>query len=405
MCASRRTERLDPSKNLKTFTRFDDLIPELRVKIWSHCLVPPGRAVFDHCLEFPTSSFGPDEAVVATSGNFFWKGTPVIFQICRESRYEGKLLMNPVTGLKIFHNEGHRFHPSLEVRTLRHPPAFVLKKLWFSVKDTIEIPIRSSIELRDVETAARQIAQAWVDGTNPLKVRKVQFTFLVAEDNKMSADVVDYLSTISSVVGELGGSVTIFIGMGAGYAHKKGRFYLNDDQENWTYNEDGTLYDQELQAKLEDEEGIPTDEKDLDSEDDSGGEKNVLIVHGSLSKPTVEYSGSEMKPDRGDDPHKQRRDSNYGPSAPPANRRKRLIPKNGQCAVNSPKEAYMYCLNSEIIEEHLAKTNARIKYADQIRGDLVRDIYTGGWERGEAYRLGLSFEKSRLCKMLKGAVV
>lgn len=130
-------DRLDQSKNLKQFTIFNELPPGLRLKIWCHCMPPPGRAVFDHCMEAPglsdpwmkySFSFHPDEDV-ALPDNFFWRQTPVLFQICQESRYIGKLRIFPVTGLHIFHSRSSRFHPTFQISTQRHSKGFFLKTL------------------------------------------------------------------------------------------------------------------------------------------------------------------------------------------------------------------------------------------------------------------------------------
>ncbi|KFY28099.1 hypothetical protein V493_03105 [Pseudogymnoascus sp. VKM F-4281 (FW-2241)] len=364
-------DRLDPSKNLKQFTIFNRLIPELRLKIWCHCLPPPGRAVFDYQLHSQRTgpSFHPDEDVVALPDNFFWKLTPVIFQVCQESRYIGKLRAFPVTGLSIFHGRESQFYPTFQSSTQSHPNSFVLKTLWFSPNDTIEIPIRSAIEPWGAGTAAGQIARAWVKNIDPLKVRKVQFSFFVSDRNRLDTSIVEHLTNICSLVTDLGRSATIFIGMGAGYAHKKGRFYLNDDQERWVYNEDGTFCNPELQKLIGCKPRV------------SPSRFTHPRRHSFLSPTAVVYELQKFGSYAGNSRELVERTE------------KKIGPRDSQCAVTSYTDAYVYCLNSEIIEEHFAKVNPQIQYVDQIRAGLVEDGFAGGWERGEAWRRGLSFDK------------
>ncbi|KFY07540.1 hypothetical protein V492_07054 [Pseudogymnoascus sp. VKM F-4246] len=325
--------RLDRSKDLKKFTIFNKLPPELRLKIWCHCMPPPGRAVFFNRMGH-ISSFLPDEDVLALPDNFFWGRTPAIFQVCQESRYIGKLRVFRVTGLSIFYGGSGQFHPTFQVSTQCHPRGFVLQGLWFSRNDTIEMPIRSTSELGAVRDAAAQIGREWVKEGNPLRFLRVQFSFFLSSQNQINPGAVQHITSICELVSELGPSAIIFIGMGAGYAHKKSRFFLNDDQERWTYNEDGTF------------------------------------CYPELNNP--QGSASAWDPPR---------------SVPPT-----II----RYAVRSYQEAYTYCLNSEILEEHIAKANPRIRYVDQIRATLVKDGFAGGWEKGEAWRRGLSFDKTGL---------
>lgn len=374
-------DRLDPSKNLKQFTIFNKLLPELRLKIWCHCMPPPGRAVFDHnttpqVLFDPwrrySSAFHPDEDVIALPDNFFWGRTPIIFQVCQESRNIGKLRIFPVTGLKLFHGGNREYHPTFQISTQSHPTSFFLKTLWFSPKDTIELPIRSALELPDILAAATQIAGTWAEKANPLKVRNVQFSFLVTNSNRLDSSVVRQLTGICSLVRDLGRSATIFVGMGAGYAHKKGRFYLNDDQERWVYNEDGTFCNPELQRLLECKLGVPPDEWVLAKDYDPS---NLPALSAELINL----------------------DSIAGDSYDLSPRIKRnFLPENTKCAVVSDWDAHTFCVNSEIIEEHIAKINPRIRYVDEVRASLVKDGFTGGWEKGEACRRGLSFAKTGL---------
>jgi hypothetical protein len=375
-------DRLDRSKNLKQFTIFNKLPPELRLKIWCHCMTPPGRAVFDHSLGPRVLSdslmgyhslFHPDEDVLALPDNFFWGRTPVLFQVCQESRYIGKQRIFPVTGLSLFHNGNRTYHPTFQMSIMGHPSDFKIKTIWLSPKDTIEIPIRSAHAFLDIHLAAAQIARMWVEEETPLKVRKVQFSYLVTDRNKLSSKVVQQLARICSLVRDLGRSATLFIGMGAGYAHRRGRFYLNDDQEHWVYNEDGTFCNPDLQKELEHKLAASRGKWPLSEDYDPS---NVSALSNELNNLD---SIAESSPDQSF--------LKIG---------KMVFPCLSRCAVISYLSAYSYCLNSEIIEAHFAKVNPLIRYVDQIRDGLVEDSYTGGWERGEAWRRKLSFENTGL---------
>lgn len=72
------------------------------------------------------------------------------------------------------------------------------------------------------------------------------------------------------------------------------------------------------------------------------------------------------------------------------------LPNDSRCMVTTPEGAYSYCINSEIIEENVAKQNPQVRYIDQIRSGLVQDGFTGGWVPGEAYRRGFSFDTTGL---------
>lgn len=377
-------DRVFPSKNLKQFTIFNKLLPELRLKIWCHCMPPPGRAVFDHntapqVMFDPwlrhTMAFHPDENVVALPDNFFWGRTPVLFQVCQESRYIAKLRIFPVTGLYAFHGGSSRFHPTFQISTQSHPNGFFLKKLWFSPMDTIELPIRSVLELMDIQIAAEQIVEAWVKEVNPLKVRKVQFSFLVTASNILDSSAVRQLTDLCSMVAELGRSATIFIGMGAGYAHKTSRFYMNDDQDRWVYNEDGTFCNPELQKLVESKLGVTPGEWILP--------RDYAPVNLPALTAELRNLDSIVEGRRG---LAQKIQQHI------------IVPKDSQCAVSSYRDAYVYCLNSELLEEHIAKVNPQIRYVDEIRAGLVEDRFAGSWARGEAWRRGLSFDKTGLYK-------
>jgi hypothetical protein len=319
------------------------------------------------------SLFHPEEDVLALPDNFFWGRTPVLFQVCQESRYIGKMRIFPVTGLSLFHGGNITYNPSFQASIMRHPGGFRIKTLWFSPKDTIELPIRSEYALRDMQIAAAQITKAWGEEENPLVVRKVQFSFLVTDANKLNSKVIKHLTKICSLVRDLGRSATIFIGMGAGFAHRRGRFYLNDDQEEWVYNDDGTFCNPDLQKELEHKLSATPGEwapsKDYDP-------SNFPALFNELNGlDSIASSGPDQ--------------SSIGTTAI-------VLPCLSRCAVISHYSAYNYCLNSEIIEAHLAEVNPRIRYVDQIRDGLVEDRYTGGWEKGEAWRRGLSFKKTGL---------
>ncbi|KFX90468.1 hypothetical protein V490_06429 [Pseudogymnoascus sp. VKM F-3557] len=353
--------RLDRSKTLKKFTIFNKLIPELRLKIWAHCMPPPGRAVFHHSV---FTLFHPDEGVTARPNKFFWGSTPVIFQVCRESRYIGKQRVFPVTGL---YDESDRYNHPIYQRITRHVPGCVcLRTLWFSPKDTIEIPVRTFYEFRGVDIVAERISGVWVKEVNPLKVHKVQLSFLISDKNRVDTSVVEALCTFAALVGVVGPSATIFIGMGAGYCHESSRFYLNDDQERFTFNEDGTLCNPELNRLL----GPKPD----------GWYLGMDLHPSNLTSKASKFHGLGSKVESYCARWQQRR---LNVVEPP-------------CAVSSYKDAYAYCLNSEIIEEHIATLNPQIKYVDEVRDSLAKDGFAGGWERGEAWRLGVSFEKSGL---------
>jgi hypothetical protein len=291
--------------------------------------------------------------------------------------------------------------------------------LWFSPKDTIEIPIRSSMEFSDVETAAGQITKAWVKAENPLRVRMVQFSFLVTETNRLDLTCAKHLISVCSLVGKLGRSATIFIGMGAGYTHKGGRFYLNDAQEEaWVYNNDGTFCNPERQKQVEDEEGMSEYEFENGNGDKhENGDEGFPLTPEDTSNMEISFNG------RCPEPNPSNLDSRccgsglgmamayypandcWGhssrePLANPTSGRKVVIPKDSQCAVRSYRGAYFYCLNSEIIEEHIAKINPNIKYVDEIRSGLVQGRFTGRWEPGEAWRRSLSFDRTGLCDTL-----
>ncbi|OBT83938.1 hypothetical protein VE02_06853 [Pseudogymnoascus sp. 03VT05] len=254
-----------------------------------------------------------------------------------------------------------------------HPSDFKIKTLWFSPKDTIEIPIRSAYSLPDIQLAAAQIARTWDKEEAPSMVRKVQFSYLVTDRNRLSSTVVKQLTEICSLVRDLGRSATIFIGMGAGYAHRQGRFYLNDDQEEWVYNEDGTLCNPDLQKLLEHKLAAPAGEWALPKDYDP---INIPTLSDELNNLD---SIARTSPDQ----------SFMGIG-------RMNLQCLSMCAVISHRSAYNYCLNSEIIEAHFAKVNPLIRYVDQIRDGLVEDMYTGGWEKGEAWRRGLSFKKTGL---------
>ncbi|ELR02327.1 hypothetical protein VC83_01405 [Pseudogymnoascus destructans] len=375
-------DRLDRSQNLKRFTIFNKLFPELRLKIWCHCMPPPGRAVFDHSLGprvlwDPSMGyyalFHPEEDVLTLPDNFFGGRTPVLFQVCQESRYIGKRRIFPVTGLRLFHGGNIRYQPTFQMSIMAHPFNFFIKTLWFSPKDTIVIPIRSADALLDIQLAAVQIARTWDEEENPLMVRKVQFSLLITDINKLNSKVAGHLTKICSLVRDLGRSATIFIGMGAGFAHRRGRFYLNDDQEEWVYNEDGTFCNPDLQKQLEHKLAASPGKWVLSKDYDPSNVSALSDELGGLD------SIAASSPDK----------SFLGIG-------RINLPCLSRCAVISHHSAYKYCLNSEIIEAHFAKVNPLIRYVDQIRDGLVEDRYTGGWERGEAWRRGLSFKKTGL---------
>lgn len=375
--------RLDPSKNLKKFTIFNKLFPELRLKIWSHCMPPPGRSVFDHSMistvyfdpwKNYSALFHPDEDVIALPDNFFWGLTPVIFQVCQESRYIGKLRIFPVTGLSLFHGGNKEYHATFQLSTQSLPASFEIKTLWFSPKDTIELPIRHADEIPEIQDAATEIAASWLAEANPLKVRNVQFSFLVSGINRLDTKMVQQLTRICFLVRHLGRFATLFIGMGAGYAHRRGRFYLNDDQERWVYNEDGTFCNEDLQSQLEYKLGVPHGEWPLAKDYD---QSNLPALYAELSNlDYIPVPTHDLPEGIAED----------------------LLPIISKCAVLTDKEAYIYCINSEIIEEHIASVNPQIRYVDQIRAGLAEDGYTGGWEKGETWRRNLSFKKTGLCE-------
>ncbi|KFY16023.1 hypothetical protein V491_05460 [Pseudogymnoascus sp. VKM F-3775] len=355
-------DRLDRSKNLKQFTVFNELPPELRFGV---------IGLSDPWMRY-SSSFHPDEDVIALPDNFFWRQTPLVFQICQESRYIGKLRIFPVTGLHIFHNRNSRFHPTFQLSTQSHPKGFFLKTLWFSPKDTIEIPIRdASLESIDIHIAAQQIARWWVAEKTPLKVRSVQFSFLVTNSNRLGSSAVERLTSISSLLVGLEGSATIFIGMGSGYGHRRGRFYLNDDQERWVYNDNGTFCNPELQKRVD---SRPKDSPKWD-------------LPTKYSRPNLAALTAELRNLDSMDVDLREIDQRMEWN---------IIPQDSQFAVSCYQDAFTYCLNSEIIEDHIRKVNPRIRYVDEIRAGLVKDGFAGGWERGEAWRRGLSFDTTAL---------
>ncbi|OBT61127.1 hypothetical protein VE03_10845 [Pseudogymnoascus sp. 23342-1-I1] len=325
-----------------------------------------------------SAPFHPDEDVIALPDNFFWNRTPIVFQICQESRNIGKLEIFPVTGLSLFHGGNKKYYATLQLSNQGHPAGFKIKALWFSPKDTIELPIRDAEEIPDIQEAAAEIAASWVAEENPLKIRKVQFSFLVSDLNRLNTKIVKQLTRICFLVRILGHSATIFIGMGSGYAHRRGRFHINDDQEHWVYNDDGTFCNGDLQSQLEYKLGVPHGEWPLAKDYD---QSNLPALSAELND--LDWFTGPI-PDL------------------PSELQQNLLPIRSMCAVVSQNSAYTYCINSEIIERNIRKVNSQICYVDQIRDSLVEDGFTGGWERGEALRRKLSFRKTGLLEEIFG---